>query len=422
MTSSEIPVQTTVNPHPWSGRGTTALWAFIILVAAIRLGAVFFVPFGQKVEHRLQGLNDEPAHFNYVKYLARHRSFPVLEHWVLEPDAFARNEFEYHQAPLYYLLCAPFCGISGGRGALLACRFVSFFFGIAGLWVIALILRDCGFGVRAQQAAVLFFGLLPSHLYFTVLASNDALSWLIALLLTRALLRYGTLSKGQTGFADTAVMTTVCLAAGALTKSSLLIMFPAAAGVFFYKYCITGDRLHLLRGALTIGIAGIAALPWYARNVLLYHSLSGMPPAPEHFLSTVQGLYGLLKGTDKYFWFPMQHLEGGTPAFFIVCAAGAVILAAHMTAAARFCVKERRGFSVAALLLFFLLNVVAYAWYFDSWGNPESRFLFPALGSIAYFFIVPAYKLFIRLNLERFFLPYILVVSLFPYPFLYFTG
>jgi hypothetical protein len=403
-------------------RGLRVLWPIIGLVLAVRLAASFSIPFGQTVEHRLQGLNDEPAHFNYVRYVAEHRAVPVLEHFVLEPDAFVRNEFEYHQAPLYYLLCAPFPLLFGEKGAIAACRLLSVLFGLTCLWVIALILRDCGFPARVRQAAVLFVGLLPSHLYFSVLTSNDALSWLFALLLTRTLLRYGTLAESHAAVAKTAAMTAVYLAAGALTKSSLLIMFPAATGVFLYKYCITKDRLHLLRGVLTIGIAGIAALPWYVRNVLLYHSLSGMPPAPGHFLCTVPGLYGFLKGTDRYFWFPMQHLEGGTPAFFILCAAGAVILAAHMTAAVRFCIKERRGFSVAALLLFFLLNAVAYAWFFNAWGNPEARFLFPALGSIAFFFVVPAYKLFSHLKIDYFFLPYILVISLFPYPFLFFTG
>jgi len=408
-----------------SRQGRSALWLCIGLVLALRLAASFFIPFGQNVEHRLEGLNDEPAHFNYIKYLAEHRAFPVLEHFVLEPDAFVRNEFEYHQAPLYYLFCAPFYGLFGETGGFAAGRLLSVIFGMAGLLVIVLILRDCGFPARVQQAVVLFTGLLPSHLYFTVLVSNDALSWLFALLLTRALLRYGTLAEGTAAAARTAIMTAVYLAAGALTKGSLLLFYPAAAGVFLYKYYISKNRTHLVSGALALGVSAIALLPWYGRNILLYHSLLGTPSAPGHAFFTMQGLYGFLKVTDKYFWFPMQHLHGGTAAYFVLCAIGAAVIAAHALAAVLYFVKYgRRSFPAAALLIIFLLNAAAYVWYFffTEWGNPEARFLFPALASLVFFFIVPAYRVFTHFRIERYFLPYILAVGLFPYPFLFFAG
>jgi hypothetical protein len=129
--------------------------------------------------------------------------------------------------------------------------------------------------------------------------------------------------------------------------------------------------------------------------------------------------------TDKYFWFPMQHLEGGTAAYAVLCAVGAAAIVFHLSLAVVYFVKDgRRNFAASALFLFFLLNLASYAWYFffTEWGNPEARFLFPAFASIAFFFIVPAYKFFARFNRERFFLPYITAVSLFPYPFLFFAG
>ena len=419
--------QTLVIPHERSCRGKIFAWSLVSFVVVLRLAAVFFIPFGQKVGHHLEGLNDEPAHFNYVKYLVQHRAFPVLEHSILEPDALVRNEFEYHQAPLYYLICTPFYRLFGENGGLAACRLLSVFFGIASLWVIALVLRDCGCSGVVQLAAVLFVGLLPSHLYFTTLVSNDGLSWLLALLLTRSILRYGAVIGIPWGYSAkrAAIMMAVYLAAGAMTKSSLLIFFPAAACVFIYKYYISKNRSPLVQGAFILGIPGVALLPWYVRSMMLYHSLIGTPSAPGHDFFTMQGIFGFLKATDKYFWFPMQHLHGGTPAYFILCAVGAVILAAHMAMAINFLVKKRcRGFPVIALLLLFLLNVAAYAWYFffTAWGNPEARFLFPALGSIAFFFIVPAYQFFIRLKMERLFIPYILAIALFPYPFLLFAS
>jgi 4-amino-4-deoxy-L-arabinose transferase-like glycosyltransferase len=323
-----------------SSKQSRAVWLLLCCIVVLRLAAAFFIPFGQKVEHRLEGLNDEPAHFNYVKYLAQHRAFPVLEHNVMEPDAFVRSEFEYHQAPLYYLVCAPLYGMLGGKGALAACRLLSVLCGLAGLWVIALILRDCGLPAHVPLAAALFVGLLPSHLYFTVLASNDALSWLFALLLTRALLRYGTLGEENPGAVRTAIMTAVYLAAGALTKGSLLVFFPAAACVFIYKYFISKNRSHLVRGAWALGISAAAVLPWYVRNLLLYHSLIGTPSASGEAFFTLQGLYGFLKMTDKHFWFPMQHLQGGTAAYAVLCAVGGAVIAFQAFLALLYIVKD----------------------------------------------------------------------------------
>jgi hypothetical protein len=407
-------------------RGRVLSWSMVSGIVIVRLAAVFFIPFGQHEEHLLEGLNDEPAHYNYVKYLAQHRALPVLEHDVREQDAFVRNEYEYFQAPLYYLLCAPLYGLSGGTGALTACRLLSMLSGIAGLLIIALILRDCGLPLRVRQGAVLFVGLLPSHLYFTSLVSNDALSWLFALLMTREMLRYGTLAEGHPAAVRTVAMAALYGAAGALTKGSLLIMFPAAAGVFIYRYYISKNRLHLVRGGIALGVAAAAAAPWYIRNVLLYHSLLGTPSAAGEAFFTAQGIYAFVKMTVKYFWFPMQHLEGGTAAYAALCALGAVVIAAHALAALTFYIREaRRDFTATAMLLFFLLNAAAYVWYyfFAEWGsNAEARFLFPALASIAYFFIVPAHRIFSHANLERLFFPYILLISLFPYPFLLFAG
>jgi hypothetical protein len=407
-------------------RKKTLLCAAIGCVAVLRIAAVFSIPFGQKVEHHLEGLNDEPAHVNYVKYLVRHRAFPVLEHCVLEPDAFVRNEFEYHQAPLYYLLCTPLYRFLDEKKALAACRLLSALFGIASLWIIATVLRDCRCPAGVQLAAVLFIGLLPSHLYFTSLVSNDALSWLFALLLTRCLLRYGTMPEAPSAaVTKTAAVTAVYLAAGTMVKSSLLIFFPVAAGVFLYKYFISKNRAHCARGVFALGFSGIAVVPWHVRNIVLYHSLLGTPPAPGHDFFTLQGIVGFLKETDRYFWFPMQHLHGGTPAFFVLCSVGAAILTAHLLMTIFYFVKyRRRDFPVILLLLLLLLNGAAYVWYafFTQWGNHEARFLFPALASIAFFMIVPAYQFFNRLKAQRFFVPYILVIALFPYPFLLFAG
>ena len=68
----------------------------LLLTAAIllRIVFVFAVPLGPVVERRLEGLNDEPAHLNYVRYLVEHRSLPIQTGHVRQPGAFGRGDFE----------------------------------------------------------------------------------------------------------------------------------------------------------------------------------------------------------------------------------------------------------------------------------------------------------------------------------------
>lgn len=412
-------------PEQASGRlNKRLIFPLLGIVIIIRLSLIFILPFGQKTTYHLEGLNDEPAHFNYVRYLAINRSFPVLTHWVLEKDAFVRNEFEYHQAPLYYCLCVPFYMLFGEKGALVPCRLMSAVFGIFCMWLLALIVRDLGYPEKIRAGAALFTGLLFSHLYFSSFVSNDPLSWLLALLLTRELLRYGT----NNGKADrkasvsSLIMMLIWSTAGLLTKSSFLVFLPIILGVCIYKYIRSKKTACLAQGLIVLGISGVMALPWYVRNMLLYHSITGMPvpAAPAPF--SLSPIIGFMKGTIKYFWFPMQNLEGGTAVFAVLTLCGAALVLFHLVLALYWMVQKRNcNVGTILLAILFIINGGAAFWYYLQWQNPEARFLFPALGPIVFFMIVPAYQVFERLNIGRIFIPYVLLIGSFPYAFLVFA-
>jgi 4-amino-4-deoxy-L-arabinose transferase-like glycosyltransferase len=291
-------------------------WSLIGLIVLVRLLTVFVMPWGQKVAFHLEGLNDEPAHFNYVKYLAVNKKFPVLEHFVLEEDAFTRNEFEYHQAPLYYLLCTPFYLLLGERGAMVAARLVSAFAGFLTLWVLALLLYDLGYSRQIRLAAIVFTGLLPSHLYFSSFVSNDPLSWLLALLFTRELMRFIAAARRSPCPPMTmgAVRAAGYLAAGLLTKTSFVLLFPVPGLLFGWLYFKHRDARFLWYAALIMAAGAAVAVPWYLRNIALYHTVSGIPPSTVAAAICPSSIAGLVKGTVKYFWFPMQHLQGGLSA------------------------------------------------------------------------------------------------------------
>ena len=97
------------------------------LIAVLHLFFVIATSFGQETRWRIEGLNDGPAHVNYVKHLVDRHQFPIASTTARDPDAFTRNEFEYYQPPLYYLVC---CRGSGRRretsGAGLPDRLFSF--------------------------------------------------------------------------------------------------------------------------------------------------------------------------------------------------------------------------------------------------------------------------------------------------------
>jgi hypothetical protein len=133
-------------------------------------------------------------------------------------------------------------------------------------------------------------------------------------------------------------------------------------------------------------------------------------------------LVGFIKGTIKYFWFPMQNLEGGTVVFAVLAFSGAAFVAVHCALAPYWVIQKRnRSVGTIMLAIIFAINVGAAFWYYVQWQNPEARFLFPALGAIVFFVVVPAYKAFERLKIEGLFLPYVFLLGFFPYPFLLFT-
>jgi 4-amino-4-deoxy-L-arabinose transferase-like glycosyltransferase len=405
-----------------------AWWVIITFIIALRLLCVSFMPWGQKVEYRLEGLNDEPAHYNYVKYLAQHRAFPVLEHFVLEPDAFTRNEFEYHQAPLYYLLCAPFYPLLGEKNAVVACRLLAALAGLLTLWALALLVRDLGYSQRAQFAAVVFAGFLPSHAYFSSFVSNDPLSWLFALLLTRELVRIIAPARHvpRPPLAAASVRAAIWLAAGLLTKSSMALFVPIPPLLCGWLYAKYRDPKYLWCALAVTCSAAIIAAPWYARNFMLYHTFSGIPATTVGIPVSLTSIIGLIKGTVKYFWFPMQHLQSGTIAFTLLTVIGGGILALHAVAAVWWIARNalRRKLTSGVVFIIALSGIVAvvYTWYYFAWLNPEARFLFPALGPLCFFMIVPMHDLFCRIHAGRLFLPYVLMIGIFSYPFLLFAG
>lgn len=400
----------------------------LFAVFAIRLFFVFELPLGRTVKYHLEGLNDEPAHYNYVKYIVDHHAFPVLTHTYKEPGSFVRNDFVYYHSPLYYLAGAPGYALLGPLGGLYWCRVISFLCGIAGLILLAKIFKKMGFSSDIQAAAVIFIGFLPCHVYFCSLTSNDSMSWAVALIVT-----YLCLGNGKSN-ADWPLFTWrrsfilgVFLAIGFLIKASILIFYPLVVLSFLYSWSKEKDNCILIKMLCAFSIAGLLDAPWILRNYFHYHSLTGIPltVGPPVLsgspLMIGKGIIVLIKSTIRFFWFPMQHIPPSVWQWPIGCIGTAIIVFCLALSIRYFISNKRIRYNEIFLMCLLLVNIISYIKVNRTWGDWEARYLFPSLASIVFLMIAPLYHALASLRRIRLFLPLVILMGLWGYSYLLLT-
>lgn len=236
---------------------------------------------------------DEPAHYNYVRYLAEQHRFPILKPGdfpaaYLEEIKAARFppemsiapiRYEFHQPPLYYLLLVPLYQLFGG--ALLPLRLASVFLGGVALvvvyWSAEALAPKRPWLAMGTVALVAF---VPMHLALNAAVNNDVLAELLLALALLLTVRYLKARPGA-GRTRLLVLLGVTSGLGLVTKSSLYILLP------FVLLAVAVRRLWLdraaggalsLAGLLAAGAAYLVpavglALPWWVRNVALYGGL-----------------------------------------------------------------------------------------------------------------------------------------------------
>ncbi len=179
---------------------------------------------------------DEPAHYNYVRYVVENGALPVLrsgdyDQKFLEQFTHPSNtprlpidplRYEYWQPPLYYLLAAPVYALSGGD--LLALRLFSVVLG-GGLIVVAyLVVREVKPG-RPELAlgAAAFVAFVPQHVAMMAGVNNDSLA---ELLLALTLLQTLRIVKAAPASPLPYVPLGLLLGLGFLTKGTNYLMLP----------------------------------------------------------------------------------------------------------------------------------------------------------------------------------------------------
>jgi len=252
---------------------------------------------------------DEPFHYSYVEQLARHAELPVegratlsQEVWdslALAPGSYlvkrnigqvvafdeyfarpaaeraelrarlqgldprtggARSDmpnYEAHQPPLAYAILAVFDRLWSNAPLLARVLRLRLLCGILSAIAMGLLtLRIAArLGLDDRWAEVAAFLVLSSQMFYAATAhvANDWLAIPLAAALILAALTPGA-----------ALAFGIILAAGLLTKAYFLAVLPFAA-----------YEIYRVRRPIAL-LPLLAAVPWYARNVSLYHDLSGM--------------------------------------------------------------------------------------------------------------------------------------------------
>jgi len=364
---------------------------------------------------------DEPAHYNYVKYLAEQHRFPALKPGdypaqYLEEIKAARFpakmsiepiRYEFHQPPLYYLLAAAVYRLFGG--ALLPLRLLTAAIGAALLAVVYWIVQAAApRRPGLALAATAFAALLPMHLAQSAAAGNDLLAELLLAMVVLLAIRYLNIPQAT----DQAVVVMgIATGLAFVTKSGIYVALPlallaiTARQVWLEGRPFSGRALARALGLYLLPAAALA-LPWWARNVAQYggldllglerHNLvvAGQLRTAEFLAANgaARWLGDLAQTTFRSFWGQFgwmgvlldARLYQALAIWSGIALAG---LAAWAVEAWRRAKKgwrpARRQMAAGGLLaLLALFSAASYVWYNTQFVQFQGRYLFTALAPI----------------------------------------
>ena len=260
---------------------------------------------------------DEPAHYNYIKYLADNYRFPVLQmgdypHDYLEeikekqfpPEmSIEPLRYEFHQPPLYYILATVVYKLFDG--SLLPLRLLSILLGCCLLWVAYHLVKEIFPGDEVLAlGTTAFVAFVPMHVAMTAAVNNDTLAELMLVGILWMLVRYvkmvgwskeahdhlttrpiGERAEGMGWFVALGVL----MGLGLLTKITTLVAIPLALVAVMIREeppspgpsipgrgnALLAERLRrcLLPATCFLLPALLFILTWFLRNVSVYGGL-----------------------------------------------------------------------------------------------------------------------------------------------------
>ena len=393
----------------WLRRSAT--WILVAIVVAYCVLGILYAVYTPPWQSP-----DEPAHYNYVRYLAAHHRLPVLQagdypHDYLEKIVRAKFppemtidpiRYEFWQPPLYYLLAVPIYLLFGG--ALIPLRLFSVACG-AGLLIVAYGIVRQVFPRNEALAlgTVALIAFVPQHLAMTAAVNNDALAELILAGVMWGLVRW-VASEEQEGEPRILVAAGVLMGLGLLTKTSTVVSVPLA----LVALVLRRKRANVSSVARLLLPAMLLVLPWLVRNAAVYGGLDvlawgrhGAVVADQPRTAEWVALYGLgnvlrwgLTTTFQSFWAQFGWMAVPIDAriyralalFCGLAGVGFVLHVMRVWRERRLRLDEGTQRAASLLVLWLLLTGASYLWYNVTFVQHQGRYLFPALVPIAVFF------------------------------------
>jgi Dolichyl-phosphate-mannose-protein mannosyltransferase len=221
-----------------------------------------------------------PALMTYDEYFALGRDRRALMHAQLDHlpaslrfvNAESHPNYEAHQAPLAYLFLAAFDRLWSASplvARVWRLRIVAAWLSVLGTWLGVLYLaRQLGLEERARW--VLLFLVFSTQMFYATVChvANDWLSVPLSVALIALCVRF----YEEPNMATT-ILLALLLGGGLLAKSYFLAFAPAVCGLAAWRLL---RRRRTTEFAVFLLILLAIAGPWHARNLRLYHSLSGM--------------------------------------------------------------------------------------------------------------------------------------------------
>lgn len=418
----------------------------LLLAACVGLGSVY------AATTPLFDASDELWHYPMAKHIADTGNLPVLD--PADPGPWRQ---EAGQPPLYYFLMAqatrlidtsdmahvrwlnPHADVGiltrdGNRnlvvhtaaenwpwhGTVLAVRiirFLSVLLAAGTVWctyeiALAVLARDRWLAAGAAG----FVAFTPMFLFISGSVNNDNLAMLLASLIVLLLVRMaGTPAAGPARQPAAHALLGLLLGLGALTKLSLLALFPIAAAVIGVlemadwradpqrsaPNILPHHALRLLRllrqGLLVFGIAALVCGWWFARNLQLY----GTPTGLNQFVAVLgvrahpaglQQLWSEREGFMRTFWGLFGGVNVPFPGwvystlnmFALVAGSGAIIFAGRSAWRLK---RPPRNWLPAAIVIVVPLAVFGslLRWSTFTWSS-QGRLIFTAIQSLAVLF------------------------------------
>ena len=361
---------------------------------------------------------DEPAHFNYIRYLAENARLPVLQvgdfpAQYLEQIKAARFppempidsiRYESHQPPLYYALAAVVYRVSAGlgfAGQFLALRLFSVLLGAALLLVIYALVREIfPENPFLPLAATAFAAGVPMHLALTAAINNDTLAELLLALVLWQSVR----ALREELSTRRAIAIGVLVGLAELTKTTVYLPLAAAALPAMWVNAQGGLRARLRYLLALTAPALLLLTPWLVRNAVVYGGLDVLAWQRHELVAAGQmrtaerlaqiGAARLAQEfaltTFRSFWAQFgwmgvpvdQRIYLGLVLFCGLLAVGLLVFVWRARSGA-LTVSPFQRRALWLLTAAAGLSIATFLGYNFGFLQPQGRYLFPALGPLA---------------------------------------